>query len=501
MRSARETASEKLGGLRDGYRERTIFYMRLPLRFQVFLPFAGLLSATILAVGAAWAGQALRTTDEEIRRQMRSAAGVLVAANFPLTDAVLEQTRGLSGAEFIGVDASGAIVASSLALGDAGHGAPAAVAPADDGTITLDGVDYVHQAVERSARGAPDGITRIHILYPQRLRRELMWRALGPSAVIGGSALVVAAALSYWVAARVSRPIDRVREQFRRLADGDAATLSLPPRDDELRDLVVAVNTLARQLQDRDDAVRRSARSSLLGQLSGGLCHHMRNAAAGAKLALQLYRRRASGDTAELDVALRQLNLSEEYLQRLLTLGKPQAPQPQEVDLREVVEETASLTAPAFKHRNIALRVECPATPVRAAAVDVDLLRQAIVNLLSNALDAVSDGGWVELKLAADGDDARITVADGGAGPPAHVAARLFEPFVTAKPDGVGLGLAATLRIAELHGGTVSFRRAPHTTFEILLPLKVREFGAAAMSSVTRLPSAHVASMPQGANS
>lgn len=467
--------------------------MRLPLRLQVFLPFAGLVTATICAVGAASAWQALRAADDDLHRQMRGAAGVLVAANFPLTDVVLAQTRELSGAEFVGVDAAGEIRASSLPA-DVGY-APL-VAADEAAAVALGGVDYLHQVVERTARAAPDGITRIHILYPQRLRRELLWRALGPSALIGGSALITAAALSWWLAARVSRPMARVREQFRRLADGDSTTLSLPPRDDELRDLVVAVNALARQLQDRDDAVRRSARSSLLGQLSGGLCHHMRNAAAGAKLALQLYRRRAVGDATELDVALRQLQLSEEYLQRLLTLGKPQAPQPKPVDLGDVVDDAASLTGPTFKHRNVALRCVRPTTPVRAAAVDPELLRQAIVNLLSNGLDAAGDGAWVELTLSVDGDEGRITVADAGPGPAAQVAARLFEPFVTSKPDGVGLGLAATQRIAELHGGRVLFRAVPHTTFEIVIPLSHCEIGAAA-----RLPSAHVVPAPEGAAS
>lgn len=467
--------------------------MRLPLRLQVFLPFAGLLTVTICAVGAAWARQTVQTTDEEIHRQMRGAAGVLVAANFPLTDVVLRQTRGLSGAEFVGVDADGAIRASSLSA-DVNYGP--LVATGDNlpaATLNLAGVEYVHQVVERSAHAAPDGITLIHILYPQRLRRELLWRSLGPAILLGGSALAAAAILSWWLAARVTRPIARVREQFVRLAEGDAAGLAMPPRDDELRDLVVAVNALARQLQDRDDAVRRSARSTLLGQLSGGLCHHLRNAAAGAKLALQLYRRRAVGDASELDVALRQLQLSEEYLQRLLTLGKPRAPQPKPVDLCDVVHDAASLTAPTFKHRNIALRVDQPSAPVRAAAVDADLLRQAIVNLLSNGLDAAGDGGWVELKLTSDGEFGRIAISDGGSGPPPHVVARLFEPFVTSKPDGVGLGLAATLRIAELHGGTVVFRRSPHTTFEILLPWKGRESGAS-----TKLPTAHVAQAPEG---
>jgi len=461
--------------------------MRIPLRLQVFLPFAGLLAATVAALGTAWAWQTVRATDDEIRRQMRSAAAVLTVANFPLTDAVLVQTRGLSGAEFIGVDAAGRTRASSLST-DVRLGPLPQSLPGATPTVRLDDADYVWQVVQRTAPAAPDGITQIYILYPQRLRRELLWRALGPVALLGGSALVVAAALSWWLAARVSRPIARVREQFRHMADGDATALPLPSRDDELRDLVVAANVLAKQLQDRDDAVRRSARSSLLGQLSGGLCHHLRNAAAGAKLALQLYRRRAEGDTSELDVALRQLQLSEEYLQRLLTLGKPLPPQPRPVELKEIVEDASSLTLPTFKHRNVSLRVRVPTEPLHAASVDADLLRQAIVNLLSNALDAAGDGGWVELSAAADGDRARITVEDGGAGPPPEVVARLFEPFVTAKTDGVGLGLAASLRITELHGGTIEYRASPHTTFEIVLPWARCESGASAP-----LPQSHVA--------
>jgi signal transduction histidine kinase len=99
-----------------------------------------------------------------------------------------------------------------------------------------------------------------------------------------------------------------------------------------------------------------------------------------------------------------------------------------------------------------------------------------VVNLLLNAVDAATEGGWAELALESlssgesGGASVRIAVTDGGPGPPAEIADRLFEPFTTGKPDGVGLGLAAARRIVEDHGGTLVFRAAPHTTFEIFLP-------------------------------
>ena len=480
--------------------------MRIPLRIQVFVPFAGLLAATITAVSVAGAWRALQTADAGIHDHVRNAAQVLVAAEFPLTDAVLRQTRGLSGAEFVCVDATGRVRASSLP-GELDY-APlnessvtvSAKTPASPTSsvdkpdknvvrdVTLGDVQYVHQVVNRHRATAADGIVRIHLLYPQQLRRSVLRQALGPPAVIGGTALITAAILSWWLAARISRPIAEVREQFRRIAAGGVGgEIPLPTRNDELRELVVSVNDLGRQLQDRDEAVRRSARSSLLGQLSGGLCHHLRNAAAGAKLALQLYRRRAGSDADELDVALRQISLSEEYLQRLLTLGKPQAAQLRPADLTDVVRDVASLVEPAFKHRGVELRTDMPTAPLQAAAIDAGLLRQAAVNLLSNALDASRDGGWVEFALSRDADFARLSVTDGGAGPPPEVVAKLFEPFVTAKPDGVGLGLAASLRIAQLHGGTIVFRDRPHTQFEMVLPLT--DVGPHGLPDVERPPS------------
>ena len=158
------------------------------------------------------------------------------------------------------------------------------------------------------------------------------------------------------------------------------------------------------------------------------------------------------------------------YLRQLLTLGKPQWPRLSEVDVDQLIADAAALVEPTFRHRGVRLKVKASAGGVVLPQADAELLRQALVNLLLNAVEAAGESGWTALACDTNDHEVRLTVSDGGPGPPPEVAARLFEPFVTSKPDGVGLGLAASRRIVEQHGGTLTFSAAPHTRFEIRLP-------------------------------
>ncbi|MBA4019917.1 MAG: hypothetical protein C0483_22350 [Pirellula sp.] len=446
--------------------------MRRPLRNQILLPFAGLTAAAILAVSAAGAWQAAATVDKQIDARVRSAADVLLSADFPLTDAVLQQSHGLTGAEFLCVGAAGDLRAASVADPKAFLiAARTSVAQASRHVVLVNDVEYLAWSVERPPHRSASEPLVLHMFYPQEQRRQLLNEAIWPPLWIGVGALAAASVLSYVVAARIGKPIAAVRGHFSNLAAGNYSTLALPQRDDEVRDLVVAANALAKQLEERDLAVRRSARSTLLGQLSGGLCHHLRNASAGAKLAVQLHRRRCAADDGEsLAVALRQLDFAEQYVQRLLMLGKPQPLKMQPTDLREVVIDALSLVEPTFRHRGTALRSKLPAEGLATALADREQLRQLLVNLLLNAVDAAGESGWAEVSLTVDDGNVRISISDGGAGPPAGVRERLFEPFVTGKPDGIGLGLAAAKHIAELHGGSIRYDGGAVTQFDVLLP-------------------------------
>jgi signal transduction histidine kinase len=254
--------------------------------------------------------------------------------------------------------------------------------------------------------------------------------------------------------------------------------MPLPGRDDELRDLGRSVNEMAAQLAQLQEAVQKTERLRLLGQLSGGLAHQLRNGIVGARLAVQLHARACSGrvDGEALQVALRQLSLLESNLKRFLALGQTGSLQREPCSLTALVEEAQVLLRPQCAHTGIDLRWQPPSDPFLMNA-DRGLLEQLIFNVLGNAVEAAGPGGSVEITLTAKEKNgaaraAILEMSDSGAGPPPAVAARLFEAFVTSKPEGVGLGLSVARQAAEAHGGSIGWRREEERTcFRIELPL------------------------------
>ena len=160
--------------------------------------------------------------------------------------------------------------------------------------------------------------------------------------------------------------------------------------------------------------------------------------------------------------------LSEEYL-RVARLPSPRM----EADdvastLRSVVEFEAKETE----------RAQCTVTveigePAPLALFDESQLRQALLNLLRNAREAMPQGGTIDVRAFAEGLSAVVTIGDRGAGIPDDVRPRIFDPFFSTKGEGTGLGLAITRQIVEAHGGTIACeaREGGGTLFRIALPL------------------------------
>ncbi len=321
--------------------------MRWPLRYQILFPFAGVMLTVVLGVSLLDAVLAARRTQRRIEQQLREVATTLQEATFPLTDAVLAQTRGLSGAEFLLIDKQGNLRAASLAT--AGLQAMPVIAEGNKPfrlgqPVSMSGREYFHSAVTVVPRGADTEAMRLHILYPQDVLRLARWEAATPPLLVGSLLLVVVAALAFAIAGRLSRPILELRRQLSRLVQGDFQPLVLPERNDELRDLVGSVNSLGDQLAELRRVIKRSERLALLGQLSGGLAHQLRNTVTGARIAVQLHARHCPGDDQDsLDVALRQLSMTESHLQRFLTAGQPSAPRRESCDLAAIVVDVAAL--------------------------------------------------------------------------------------------------------------------------------------------------------------
>jgi signal transduction histidine kinase len=451
--------------------------MRWPIRYQLLVPPLTLL----LGVVAITTQTAIASADrarQQIEAQVQRIAHALADHPVGLSPTVLQMMKTLTGAEYL-------LVGPGERFGtfDVADVTPPALTLSEDWRslrlgprLDVVGKTYFCSGV-RLQRGNSGKV--LYVLYPEALWRDARWEAVRPSLILGGFAALASLTLAVGVGQRLSRRIQELELRTRLIAAGDFSSMPLPGRDDELRDLGRSVNEMACRLAQLQETIGRSERLRLLGQVSAGLAHQLRNGLTGARLAVQLHARECAGqaDPEPLQVALRELTLLEAHLKRLLDLGHADARRSESCSLSDLLEEVVTLLRPRCRHTETELRWQPPDRAVLVSG-DGGQLGQLFLNLLSNATEAAGPGGWVEVELQPeakrDGADpyCAVEVADSGPGPAPEVAQRLFEPFVTGKSEGVGLGLAVSRQVAEAHGGHITWRReSGRTVFRVELPL------------------------------
>lgn len=448
--------------------------MRWRLRTQLVLPVL-LLLVGIAGISVTTAFVAARQARQQIESRLRGAARLLTEeSRFPLTIEVLRQLRSLSGAEFLLIPSAGQR-RTSLQVDPGELGLTESVASDWHSLqlstpVRIQGQTYLAGGVE--LRRGPHAGGVLYLLYPESLWRDARWQAMAPSLLLGVSVGLASLLLAVVQAERLGRKVRELERRTRLIAAGDFSPMPLPAQEDEIRDLARCVNEMAQQLSKFQKTVEQTERLRLLGQVSGGLAHQLRNGLTGARLAVQLYLQEANnlGDVSALEVALRQLRLLETHVKRFLDLGKMGPWRREPCDLANLVREAVELLAPQCKHAGISLRWQQASEKFEVHG-DCGQLGQVIVNLLSNAIDAAGPEGEVEIRLYRTEASVLLEVLDSGPGPDPAIREQLFEPFVTSKPEGVGLGLAVSRQVVEGHGGTLSWeRRQAKTCFRVEFP-------------------------------
>ncbi len=215
--------------------------------------------------------------------------------------------------------------------------------------------------------------------------------------------------------------------------------------------------------------VELKERLSQLGEMSAGISHELRNSmsviSGYAKL---LCKKVESSNKSTVDAILTEINSMDKIISELLAFAKPTVLNTGQVDLSEMIKESAATAV----GDNNTIEVSINAVNYMSIKADEILLRQALINLFINAVEAMPEGGRLGIELSYLNDKAAITVQDTGYGIPKDLIQRIFLPFHTTKEKGTGLGLALVQKVIISHGGSIDVdsKEGEGTTFRVVLP-------------------------------
>ncbi|HEY0712669.1 MAG TPA: ATP-binding protein, partial [Polyangia bacterium] len=284
---------------------------------------------------------------------------------------------------------------------------------------------------------------------------------------IAGLLAAVGAAVSLW---RTLRPLHELRLRARQIASGDyAQRVGLGSRD-EIGDLAREFDAMAQALQEREQRLIHSERLATVGKVAAQITHEIRNPLASIGLSAELLGDELSPEQREAQRLLgaisgevdRLSEITESYL-RFVRLPRPVLEREDPVALVTSVMEFARAE---LKQAGISLELAAP-EPVPEIVADENQIRQALLNLIRNAREAMPEGGRLRVAVTPS-PPGRVTVAvsDTGPGISPENARHIFEPFFSTKTTGTGLGLALVQQIVAEHGGEVTVQTQQATAAE-----------------------------------
>jgi signal transduction histidine kinase len=313
------------------------------------------------------------------------------------------------------------------------------------------------------------------------------WMAWG-LASIGSIGALAGLALGYSVARYLWRSIYqlhvRIQDAAGKLrqplptvtltADGD-----LQQVNEHMHGVVREIERVVAQLQQREREVLRADQLVAVGQMAAGVAHELRNPLTSIKMLVQANREEAEArglPAEDLQIIEQEIRRMERCLQTFLDFARPPQPERRPVSLAALVERMLTLVEGRARKQHVTLHFTPPTTPV-IVEVDADQIQQLLVNLALNALDAMPQGGSLDVSLGAPvHGQVELRVRDTGPGIAPALLPRLFEPFVSGKETGLGLGLVVSRRIAESHGGNLWVTNPPQggACFVLRLPVTLQ---------------------------
>lgn len=233
----------------------------------------------------------------------------------------------------------------------------------------------------------------------------------------------------------------------------------------ESRRRMRVAESLAQSMVDEvkrlEKEMRRREKQAAVGDLAAGVAHELRNPLSSIKGYATYFGSRfpeGSEDREAARIMVQEVDRLNRVITDLIGVTRPTDIHPAPTDMGRLVDDILRLLTQDAGQRGVELRREGASV---FAWIDPDRLRQAVLNVCLNAVEAMQDGGVLLLRLSADENHVMLDVVDNGPGIPPELLSRIFDPYFTTKSQGTGLGLVIVMNIVEAHGGSVQVTSEP----------------------------------------
>ncbi|HEX5229334.1 MAG TPA: ATP-binding protein [Bryobacteraceae bacterium] len=278
--------------------------------------------------------------------------------------------------------------------------------------------------------------------------------------------------------------ISRAGDASQRLAV--AVQLLKSPSGEDMGTLVTLRDIDSRrQLEQQLDF---SSRLAAISRLTGGVAHEIKNPLNAMALHLEVLRGKLPAEQPEIEVIGREIKRLDTVVKTFLNFNRPVDLNYKPINFNALVQEVLALVSVDARSRNVALHTVLQPEELWLTG-DADLLKQAILNVINNGMEAMTTGGTLTTTTLCEDGQCQLTVADGGPGIAPEIRHQVFQLYFTTKESGSGIGLATTFRVVQLHNGTIDFTSEPGegTTFRLRFPRIVDFHGEAFTSATTGL--------------
>jgi len=446
-------------------------------------------------------------TDAPVRDSSGKMIGMLMVGT--RLESVLGELKSQSLADITVLDRSGSFVATTLVEPEEGVKVlevdPQTITQSDASTthkLELYGRDYQAVIAPLIIRQQEMGI--LSVVLPSNYIVSTMATSRNIFSLIFALGTIATIVIGYALAQSIAKPILRLRSISQAVAAGDLDQNTDFERADEIGELASAFDTMTLRLRERTAEAARlyaetidrnkeladinarlqttqaqlvqSEKLASVGQLTAGIVHDVKNPLAVIKgLAEELHEEIGIDPStrAQLATIRDSASRASNIVTDLLKFARQSTPEMQRRDMRETIQSSLRLTEYLTRKGKVEVVVDLPDQPVMVT-YDAQQIEQVLINLFTNAIQAMEHGGSLRINLGRVKGAIAIAVQDTGMGIPKQNITRIFDPFFTTKPEGegTGLGLSVSFGIVSRHGGTIEIESELGwgTTFTVLLP-------------------------------